>query len=90
MRTTDTYETQGGIQMVRSVEELTLETPLQDVLDGLNRRRGALFGRGACHCAQQSQTRLVSLLEARSCFYVDVVHRTTFRAVERAVEIVSE
>ena len=46
MKTTDTYETQGGIQVVRSVEELTLETPLQDVLDGLNRRRGALFASG--------------------------------------------
>ena len=46
MKATDTYETQGGIQVVRSVEELTLETPLQDVLDGLNRRRGALFASG--------------------------------------------
>ena len=46
MKTTDTYETQGGIQVVRSVEALTLETPLQDVLDGLNRRRGALFASG--------------------------------------------
>ena len=45
-QTTQVYETAGGVEVTRSVEELALDAPLETVLEALNARRGALFASG--------------------------------------------
>ena len=44
--TTQVYQTAGGVEVTRSIEELALDSPLETVLVALNARRGALFASG--------------------------------------------
>ncbi len=44
--TTQVYQTAGGVEVARSIEELALDSPLETVLEALNARRGALFASG--------------------------------------------
>ena len=44
--TMQVYQTAGGVEVTRSIEELALDSPLETVLEALNARRGALFASG--------------------------------------------
>ena len=42
--TTQVYQTAGGVEVTRSIEELALDSPLETVLEALNARRGECQG----------------------------------------------